>query len=54
MSSSNKKSDSDEYYGYWQIYPTNTRTRRRFIQFEALKNGAPFFMRVIGFFTIGK
>ncbi|VDK83428.1 unnamed protein product [Litomosoides sigmodontis] len=52
MSSSNKNSGDADYCGYWQLYPTNTRTRRRFLQFRALKNGGPFCMRVITAFTV--
>ncbi|CAG9537880.1 unnamed protein product [Cercopithifilaria johnstoni] len=52
MSSSNKNSNVEDYYGYWQLYPNNTRVRRRFVQFEALKNGGPFCMRVVAAFAI--
>lgn len=54
MSSSNKNSKVEDYYGYWQLYPNNTRTRRWFQQFEALKNGGPFCMRVIAASAISK
>ncbi|EJW79862.1 hypothetical protein WUBG_09228 [Wuchereria bancrofti] len=47
MSSSNKNSDVEDYYGYWQPYPNNVRSRRWFQQFEALKIGGPFCLRAI-------
>uniref|UniRef100_A0A0R3RT23 NIPSNAP domain-containing protein n=1 Tax=Elaeophora elaphi TaxID=1147741 RepID=A0A0R3RT23_9BILA len=51
MSSSNKSSDIEDYYGYWQLYPNNARARRRFLQLEAFKNGGPFCIRVIAAVT---
>lgn len=38
--SSKKHSD---YCGFWQPYPNNIRARRRFQQFEAMKNGGGLF-----------
>ncbi|EFO25248.1 hypothetical protein LOAG_03238 [Loa loa] len=52
MSSSNKKSNVKDYYGYWQLYPNNIRARRWFQQFEALKNGGSFCMRIIAVFAV--
>uniref|UniRef100_A0A915PVG0 Uncharacterized protein n=1 Tax=Setaria digitata TaxID=48799 RepID=A0A915PVG0_9BILA len=47
LSFSNKGSEAKDYYGYWQPYPTNTRARRWFQQFEAMKNGGPFCIKVL-------
>nr|CDQ05219.1 Bm14804 [Brugia malayi] len=47
MSASNKNSDVEDYYGYWQPYPNNIRSRRWFQQFEAIKIGGPFCLRAI-------
>ncbi|KAM3717862.1 putative cytosolic iron-sulfur protein assembly protein [Dirofilaria immitis] len=49
---SNKNSKIDDYYGYWQLYPNNIRKRRWYQQFEALKYGRPFCMKVIATLTI--
>ncbi|KAK6107966.1 hypothetical protein QQG55_30280 [Brugia pahangi] len=52
MSASNKNSDIEDYYGYWQPYPNNIRSRRWFQQFEAIKIGGPFCLRAIAACTI--
>ncbi|OZC12298.1 hypothetical protein X798_00820 [Onchocerca flexuosa] len=49
---SNKNSNVEDYYGYWQLYPNNMRPRRWFQQFEALKHGRPFCMRMLAALTV--
>lgn len=53
MSTPNQNAKVSDYYGFWQLYPNNIRSRRLFLQFEALKMGGPFCARAaVGLTTL--